>query len=142
MEYLIGLILSLVVAGFAIIVGFDRERSFYPTVLIVIASYYVLFAVMGASGRMLVIEIAAASVFLLLAVLGFRKNLWLVSAAIVGHGLFDFVHHLIIENPGIPRWWPGFCLAFDVILGASLAVHLMRRSKVSHEPDEPDRRTA
>ena len=139
MEYLIGLILSLVVAGFAIIVGFDRERSFYPTVLIVIASYYVLFAVMGASGRTLVIEIAAASVFLLLAVLGFRKNLWLVSAAIGGHGLFDFVHHLLIENPGVPRWWPGFCLAFDVIFGGSLAVHLMRRSKVSHEPD---RRTA
>jgi hypothetical protein len=39
MEYLIGLILSLVVAGFAIIVGFDRDRSFYPTVLIIIASY-------------------------------------------------------------------------------------------------------
>jgi hypothetical protein len=51
MEYLIGLILSLVVAGFAIIVGFDRDRSFYPTVLIIIASYYVLFAVMGASRR-------------------------------------------------------------------------------------------
>ena len=142
MEYLIGLILSLVVAGFAIIVGFDRDRSFYPTVLIVIASYYVLFAVMGASQRTLVIEIAAASVFLLFAVLGFRKNLWLVSAAIVGHGLFDFVHHLLIENPGVPRWWPGFCLAFDVFFGGSLAVHLMRRSKVSHEPDAPDRRAA
>ena len=87
MEYLIGLILSLVVAGFAIMVGFDRDRSFFPTVLIVIASYYVLFAVMGASERTLVIEIAAASVFLLFAVLGFRKNLWLVSATIVGHGI-------------------------------------------------------
>jgi len=49
MEYLIGLILSFLVAGFAIIVGFDRDRSFYPTVLIIIASYYVLFAVMDAS---------------------------------------------------------------------------------------------
>ena len=116
MEYLIGLILSLVVAGFAIIVGFDRDRSFYPTVLIVIASYYVLFAVMGACGPTLLIEIAAASVFLLFAVLGFRKNPWLVSAAIVGHGIFDFLHHLLIENPGVPSWWPGFCLAFDVIL--------------------------
>ena len=74
MEYLIGLILSLVVAGFAIIVGFDRDRSFYPTVLIIIASYYVLFAVMGASGRTLVIEIFAASGFLLFAVLGFKKK--------------------------------------------------------------------
>ena len=124
-------------AGFAIIVGFDRDRSFYPTVLIAIASYYVLFAVMGGSGRALVIEIAAASVFLLLAVLGFRKHLWLVSAAIVGHGCFDFVHHLFIENPGVPRWWPGFCLAFDVIFGGSLAAHLMRRSISSRNPDTP-----
>src|SRR5262249_5375062 len=34
----------LAVAGFAVIIGFDRECAFYPTVLIVIASYYVLFA--------------------------------------------------------------------------------------------------
>ena len=51
MEYLIGLILSVAVAGFATAIGLDRERAFYPTVLIVIASYYVLFAVMGGSSR-------------------------------------------------------------------------------------------
>ena len=45
MEYLIGVILTLAVAAFAAVVGFDRERAFYPTVLIVIASYYALFAV-------------------------------------------------------------------------------------------------
>jgi len=63
MEYLIGLILSLAVAGFAVVSGFDRERAFYPTVLIVIASYYVLFAVMGASRRTLIIEIVVAGSF-------------------------------------------------------------------------------
>ena len=140
MEYLIGLMLSLVVAGVATIAGFDRDRAFYPTVLIVIASYYVLFAVMGASGRTLVIEIFAASGFLLFAILGFKRNLWLVVAAIVGHGVFDFVHHLLIQNPGVPRWWPGFCLAFDVILGGSLAVHLVKSSRLSREPGAPDRR--
>jgi hypothetical protein len=113
---------------------------FYPTVLIIIASYYVLFAVMGASGRTVVIEIFAASGFLLFAILGFKRNLWLAAAAIVGHGCFDFVHHFFIENPGVPRWWPGFCLAFDVIFGGSLAVHLMRRSILSHNPDAPHRR--
>ena len=61
MEYLIGLILSVAVAGFATLIGFDRERVFYPTVLIVIAFYYVLFAAAGASGRTLLIEIAIAS---------------------------------------------------------------------------------
>jgi hypothetical protein len=43
MEYLIGLFLSLAVAGFAIMIGLDLEPAFYPNVLIVIASYYVLF---------------------------------------------------------------------------------------------------
>ena len=126
MQYLIGLILSLAVAGLATVVGFDRERAFYPTVMIVIASYYVLFAAMGASGHTLIIEIVVAGGFLLVAVLGFRKNFWLIVAALIGHGLFDFVHRFFIDNPGVPHWWPGFCLAFDALLGAFLAVRLIR----------------
>ena len=37
MEYLIGVILSLAVVALTIIIGFNRERAFYPTVKIVIA---------------------------------------------------------------------------------------------------------
>ena len=128
MEYLVGLFLSLALAGYAIIIGLDRERAFYPTVLIVIASYYVLFAVMGASGRTLALEIAVAIGFLLLATAGYKRSLWLIVLAIVGHGIFDIFHHFQIENPGVPHWWPGFCAIFDVILGALLAVRLSRRN--------------
>jgi hypothetical protein len=28
------------------------------------------------------------------------------------------------ELPGVPQWWSGFCLAFDGVLGARLAVRL------------------
>jgi len=126
MEYLIGVILSLAVVGLATVVGFDRERAFYPVVMIVIASYYVLFAAMGASGRTLVIEIVIASAFLLVAVFGYRRSLWLVVAALIGHGTFDYVHHFFIDNPGVPHWWLGFCLAFDVLLGVFLTVRLIR----------------
>ena len=84
MEYLIGLILSLAVAGLATVVGFDRERAFYPIVMIIIASYYVLFAAMGASRRALIIEIVIATAFLLVAVLGYRRNFWLVVASLLG----------------------------------------------------------
>ena len=126
MEYLIGVILSLAVAVFAAVIGFDRERAFYPTVLIVIASYYVLFAAMGASRHTLVIEIVVAFGFLLVAVRGFRTNFWLIVAALIGHGVFDFVHRFFIDNPGVPHWWSGFCLAFDALLGVFLAVRLMR----------------
>ncbi len=61
MEYLIGLVLAITVAAIGTMVGFDRERSFYATILIVIAYYYVLFAVMGASSRTLMLETAIAS---------------------------------------------------------------------------------
>ena len=125
MEYLIGLVLSLAVAAFATVIGLDRERAFYPTVLIVIASYYVLFAAMRATRRTLLTEIIVASGFLLFAVIGFKRSLWLVVAAIIGHGMFDFAHHWFIDNPGMPHWWPGFCLTFDVIFGAWLAVRMI-----------------
>src|SRR5437899_12525047 len=124
MEYFIGLILSLAVGVSATVIGLDRERVFYPTVLIVIASYYVLFAVMAASRRTLIVEIVVASGFLLFAVLGFKRNLWLVAAALLGHGVFDFVSRLFIENPGVPRWWPGSCYVFATRLGGGVAVRL------------------
>jgi hypothetical protein len=127
MEYLIGVILTLAVAAFAAVIGFDRERAFYSTVLIVIASYYVLFAAMGGSERTVIIESLFAGVFLLFAVLGFKSNYWLVVSALVGHGVFDFAHHFLIDNPGVPRWWPGFCLASDVVFGAWVAVLIITR---------------
>lgn len=130
MEYLVGVILGLVVVGFAVVSGFDRDRAFYPTVLIVIASYYSLFAVMGASRHTtLGIEIAVGLVFCVLAVMGFKKSLWLAAAGIAGHGFFDFfVHHELVTNPGMPVWWPGFCGTIDFVIGGWLAVCLWKRS--------------
>jgi hypothetical protein len=127
MEYLVGVLLSVLVVAFAAVVGFDRERSFYSTVLIVVATYYILFAAMGASERTLILEIALASGFFLFAALGFKGNLWLVAAATVGHGIFDMLRPKFISNPGVPHWWPGFCMAFDVIFGSWLALRLLQR---------------
>jgi hypothetical protein len=127
MEYLIGLGLSVAVAALALVVGLARERAFYPTVMIVIAAYYVLFSAMAASTRILILEITFASIFLVLAIVGYKKNLWLVALAIVGHGIFDLAHPFLFADPGVPRWWPGFCSIFDVVLGGVLIVQLMRR---------------
>lgn len=104
MEYLIGAVLAVVVCLFATLVGFDRDRVFYPTLVTVIASYYILFAVIGSSTRALVLESLIAGAFLVLAVAGFKKSLWVIVAALAGHGVFDFVHHLFIQNPGVPVW--------------------------------------
>jgi hypothetical protein len=129
MEYLIGVVLSAAVCLFALLAGFDRDRVFYPTMLIVIATYYILFAAMGSSIHALPIESMVAGLFLLVALVGYKKNLWLVVAGLIGHGVFDLFHHQIIQNSGVPVWWPAFCLAYDVLAGAGLAILLMRRPR-------------
>jgi hypothetical protein len=133
-EYLIGLLLAIAVVAFSALIGLDRERSFYVTTLIVVASYYVLFAVMGGSRNMLIAEVLAASVFCVLAAFGFKGNLWLVAVALIEHGIFDFVRRGLIENPGVPHWWPGFCMAFDVVFGGWLVVRLLQKMNFSNEP--------
>ncbi|MDF2447441.1 MAG: hypothetical protein K0S46_2677 [Moraxellaceae bacterium] len=126
MEYLAGAGLALGVSLLATVIGFDKDRAFYPTLMIVIASYYGLFAVMGGSLEALVIESAVLLVFLAAAILGFRKNLWLVVGALFGHGIFDLVHGHLITNPGVPAWWPMFCLTYDVVAAGYLAWLLKR----------------
>ena len=128
MEYLIGTILGAVLYAFAVVTRFDRDRVFYPTVLTTVATYYILFAAMGNSTTALIVESLVAVVFATLAVAGFRKNLWLIVVGLVGHGVFDVFHHLFIQNPGVPAWWPGFCSSIDVSIGAFLALLLIRRS--------------
>lgn len=89
--------------------------------VIVIASYYALFAVMGASTHALVLELLFCAVFLAAAVIGFRRSLWLVVVALAVHGIFDLIHGAVISNPGVPNWWPEFCLTYDVTAAVYLA---------------------
>ena len=133
MEYLVGVILALAVSIFATIVKFDRDRAFYPTVMIVIALIYGLFAVMGGSGQALAVESVFILVFLVAAVLGFRRNLWIVAAALFAHGIFDFFHASLISNPGVPVWWPMFCLTYDVVAAGYLA-WLLQSSRATAKP--------
>jgi hypothetical protein len=117
----VGVALALVIGGFATWVGLDRDRAFYPVVVVVIASYYALFAVIGGSTHALVIESAVAAAFLGAALAGFKSTLWLVVAALGAHGIFDLLHPYLYANPGVPAWWPLFCLAYDVAAAAYLA---------------------
>lgn len=134
MDYAIGLVLALLVTLFARLVAFDRDRSFYPVVLIIIASYYVLFAVMGGSVRALILESVVMSGFVVVATIGMKRHLWLVAGALAAHGVLDFFHGHLVNNPGVPEWWPAFCLAFDVVAAA-----VMVMNQKSARPSSEDR---
>lgn len=127
MALAVGALLALLVGLFGTVVGLDRERAFYTTAMIVIASLYALFAVMGASSQALILESLAGAVFIAVAVAGFKSSLWLVAVALAAHGVFDFIHSALITNPGVPDWWPEFCLAYDVVAALYLAWLLKSR---------------
>lgn len=127
MSYLVGLVLALGVGAMARRSRFDRDRAFYPTLLIVIASYYLPFAAMAGSARAAISETAVMLAFLLIAAAGFRRNLWSIVAALAAHGVLDWFHDGLIVNAGVPAWWPGFCLAFDVAAACVLAFALFTR---------------
>jgi hypothetical protein len=118
---LVGALLAFLVGMLATVSGLDRDRAFYPTVTMVVASLYALFAVIGASTRTLVLESLVGAVFIAVAVSGFRSSLWLVVAALAAHGVFDLGHGILLTNPGVPIWWPEFCLMYDVVAAGYLA---------------------
>ena len=121
MTLLVGALLAFAVGLLATAIGLDRDRAFYPTVMIVIAVLYALFAVMGASTNALVLESMVGVVFIAAAVSGFKSSLWIVALALAAHGVFDLVHGSVISNPGVPAFWPAFCSTYDVAAAAYLA---------------------
>lgn len=123
---LIGIALALAIVVLGRLSGLDRDRALYPVALIVIAAYYVLFATMGGE-QALASELIAATVFVAVAIVGFRTSLWWVAGGIAGHGIFDWVvHPRLIANPGMPEFWPAFCGTIDVALGVLIAILLLR----------------
>ena len=129
MPYVIGVTLALAVAWFARRAAFDRDRAYYPTVLIVVASYYVLFAAMTGSVQTVLQEAAVMTLFVIAAVVGFKSTSWIVVAGLAGHGVLDAVHGQLLQNSGVPPWWPAFCLAYDVAAAGGLAWILGRQSR-------------
>jgi hypothetical protein len=112
----------------------DR-RTLLFTLMIIIATLYVLFATIGGGGHALIVDASIAAVFVALAILGARYSAWLLIVAIGLHGVMDFVHGDLVSNAGVPAWWPAFCGAYDV--SAALIFALAARGRGSDRASAP-----
>lgn len=130
MAALVGLLLAVVVAVFAAKTRLDRDGAFYPVVVIVVAAYYVLFAAMTGSIRVISIETAIAGAFVVATLVGFKRSTWLVALALGGHGVLDLFHSRLVANPGVPVWWPAFCSTYDLAAAAAMS-WLLTRGKLA-----------
>ena len=69
------------------------------------------------------------SVFVIAAVVGSKSSAWIVVGALAGHGVFDAFHASVLENTGVPVWWPAFCLAYDLGAAGGLAWLITRSQR-------------
>lgn len=127
MEYVVGITLAVLFCAAAAALRLDRERAFYPAVVMAVASYYLAFAVADGRGIVMLAEVVIAAAFIVSAVAGFKLNPWIAVAALGGHGVMDAFHHHLVHNAGVPQAWPGFCMSFDVT-AAVLVAWVMRAS--------------
>jgi hypothetical protein len=133
MAYVVGVVLAAVLCAFGTVIGLDRERGFYATQMIVIALLYGLFGAISGSTAVLMMESIGIVLFIVAAVVGFKTNLWIVAIALAAHGVYDFLHPHLFDNPGAPPWWPAFCGAYDVVAGIYLGF-LLTRQRVASSP--------
>ena len=129
MEYIVGITLALFFCAAAAGLGMDRERVFYPAVAITVASYYLAFSAGDGRAEVWLTEVAIAAVFIVGAVLGFKRNPWIAVLALGGHGVMDSFHGHLVHNTGVPASWPGFCMTFDVTAAVIVALVMLVRAR-------------
>ncbi|MEM1043596.1 MAG: hypothetical protein AAGI91_13315 [Bacteroidota bacterium] len=115
-----GIVVALATIAAGRVSGFDRDRSFYPTVLAVIALLYVLFGVESGAPAVVSAESVVAFAFVAVAVLAVRRrSALLLAAGLALHGLWDLAHPALLPaSDAVPGWWPAFCFGVDLPLAA------------------------
>ena len=100
------------------------QRWLYAMGLLVLPSLYSLFALragepaVGTTEMLYGIPFLAAG--LVFTLVGIRHSAVFVGAFWLLHGLYDLVHGRWLANPGVPAWYPVWCCAVDVVVGAYL----------------------
>ena len=132
---LVGIALGLGSIGLMALAGVARERGSYAVAMVAIAVFYPVFAV-GRGWDTFAFHAIVASLFIVLAILGARKSLWWIVAAMVLHGLFDILDGLRAPDPS-PDWWGPFCLGVDLAIAAALSFLLMRDGSLRSRSASP-----
>jgi hypothetical protein len=114
-EVLVGVALGAVGYGTALLLPASWRLVFEGALVAWIGAIYVGFGLVSGT-RSALIEAAGGVVMLFLAVLGTSWSAWLLTAALVLHAGWDLAHHDGRISSAVPRWYPSFCAAADLVL--------------------------
>ena len=100
------------------------QRWMYAIGLLVLPSLYMLFALQAGEQALVYKEgfygIPFLVAGLLFAFASLRHSAVAVGGFWILHGLYDVIHGVLFTNPGVPGWYPTWCCAVDVVVGAYL----------------------
>jgi len=125
LPFLIGIGLTIAVLGVNAAIGLHKERGVWPSLLIAIAAFYVVFAFEHSDHSGIGLQSVIALGFMALALIGYKSSLWLIVAGLVLHGIFDAVSLAYTANPA-PNWWGPFCIGVDGLLALMLCWWMLR----------------
>lgn len=119
-----GLALGAVQAASPLIFQWIEPATLHAMYISLIAAVYIGFAVADGRPRVLAVEVAVASVFVLIAAVAVTATAWLLVIGYAGHGIKDYWQHRrqFVVNT---RWWPPFCAAVDWLVALVLIAEIV-----------------
>jgi hypothetical protein len=115
---------ALSVAMFPLHLFFSQTQSeqFVAVLLAAIGVIYVGFGLQTGNRARIVTEVIAVLGFLSAAFMSLWSTPWIIPAALVMHGIWDYAHHKSSRLAPVPIWYPPFCAVYDWVAAAALAV--------------------
>ena len=100
------------------------EPWLYSLGLLILPGLYTFFALQSGEQAVVVKEMIYGIPYvvagLVLAFVSVRQSAVVVGVLWLLHGLYDLVHSHLFTNTGVPDWYPIWCFAVDVVIGAYL----------------------
>lgn len=128
-------------AGMVIARRAGVERQMYPGLLALLPCFYAAFASASGHHHISRLELAFGApwiaVGLTCLVLELRRTAQILGVMWVLHAVFDLTHHLLVDNPGLPSWYPLWCAVVDVGVGACLLWFLPALAGASLRSTDP-----
>lgn len=89
--------------------------AFHSVSLAVIGAIYMGFAFADGRLSIMIIELTAATAFVVLALFGLWIAPLFIAVGLVLHGLWDIAHRPRGITTRLPTWYPPFCAAYDFV---------------------------
>ncbi len=128
MDYLGGAVAAACVCAFGTLVGYDRDRAYYPMVLALLTMVSTAVAAADTSLGSVARDLGVFAAFLAVAVLGYRTSLWLVIAGFLAHAAIATARASALIDVGGPAWWTASSFSFDLVVGVYLGWKLQAGS--------------